>query len=307
MMKGRAAALFLAVLATLTACRRASRPAAARSDTAELAAREQRLATRLANSGAGPVASWVLPKGLGEISGLAVTADGRLLAHNDEQGRVYVIDPRRGALLKRFAIGTNAGEASADFEGITVANGKVYMVASNGTIYEFVEGEDGERVRYSLHDTRLGKECEFEGVAFDPASGSLLLPCKTVGTRNLRDDLVIYRWNLQQTESRISRLTIPLRRVIGSNRWKKLHPSDITVDPATGNYVLVASREKALVEITPSGDVVRSGALPGKHRQAEGLAITPQGILVVSDEATNRSAIITLYRWPLPAVIQASP
>jgi uncharacterized protein YjiK len=163
-------------------------------------------------------------------------------------------------------------------------------------------------VRYSLHDTGLGKECEFEGVAFDSSSGSLLLPCKTVGTRTLRDELVIYRWNLQQTASpRLSMLTIPLRRLIGSNSWKTLHPSDITVDPATGNYVLVASIEKGLLEITPSGEVVRSVALPGKHTQAEGLAITPGGILIVSDEASNGSATITLYRWPLPAATTGSP
>jgi hypothetical protein len=61
-----------------------------------------------------------------------------------------VIDPRRGVLLKHFAIGTAEGEARADFEGITLAAGRIFMVASNGTLYEFPEGEDGERVRYVL-------------------------------------------------------------------------------------------------------------------------------------------------------------
>jgi uncharacterized protein YjiK len=87
--------------------------------------------------------------------------------------------------------------------------------------------------------------------------------------------------------------------VIGSNPWKDLHPSDVTVDPSTGNYVIVAAQEKALIEITPAGAVVRAVPLPGKHAQAEGVALTSDGILIVGDEATTRPASLTLYRWPL--------
>jgi uncharacterized protein YjiK len=239
---------------------------------------------------------------MGEVSGLALTGDGRLLAHGDENGRVYVIDPRRGVLLKHFTIGTAEGEAHADFEGITLAADRIFMVASNGTLYEFAEGVDGERVRYVLHNTRLGHECEFEGVAFDAGTGFLLLPCKTVGTKDLRDHLVMYRVRLGPGgDSALAPLTIPLGTVIGSNPWKGLHISDITVDPVTGNYVLIAAQEKALIEITPSGEVVRAIPLPGKHGQAEGLALTPDGLLIVGDEATNRKASLTLYRWPLAA------
>jgi uncharacterized protein YjiK len=263
-----------------------------------------RLTANLANAGAkrsSPLARWILPREIGEVSGLALTGDGRLLAHGDENGRVYVIDPRRGVLLKHFTIGTAEGEAHADFEGITLAADRIFMVASNGTLYEFAEGADGERVRYVLHDTRLGRECEFEGVAFDAVTAFLLLPCKTVGTKDLRDHLVMYRWRLGKGAIRRWRPSRSRSPAIGSNPWKGLHPSDITVDPVTGNYVLIAAQEKALIEITPSGEVVRAIPLPGKHGQAEGVALTRDGILVVGDEATNRKASLTLYRWP-PAV-----
>jgi uncharacterized protein YjiK len=306
MTTARIATLLLGILSGWTACRPRHDVSASRASTAELAAREQRLARKLASSDStsqhgAPLAKWILPRELREISGLALTSDGRLLAHDDEHGRVTVIDPRRGVLLKRFSLGTRA-----DFEGITVVNRSIYMIASNGVLYEFGEGADGARVRVKLRDTRLGRECEFEGVAYDPGSGSLLLPCKRVGLKQLRDHLVIYRWSLQPSASpRLSMLTIPLALVIGSNGWKSLHPSDITVDPSTGHYVLVASHEKALVEITPSGDVVRSTPLPGNHNQAEGVAITKDGILIVSDEAMNRSAVITLYRWPLTSAALA--
>ena len=85
---------------------------------------------------------------------------------------------------------------------------------------------------------------------------------------------------------------------IGANGWKGLHPSDITIDPLTGNYVLIASEEKAIISITPAGAVVFVRALPRLHDQPEGVAITKDGILIVSDEAGQRPAFVTLYRWP---------
>jgi uncharacterized protein YjiK len=302
-MNGRVRCLLLGGLTVWGGCRPAP--------GAELAARVRRLTASLASAGADPtrpLALWILPREMGEVSGLALTSDGRLLAHSDEWGQVYVIDPRGGALLKRFSIGATGGDTRADFEGITVVGERIFMVASNGMLYEFAEGADGEGVGFVVHDTRLGKECEFEGVAFDSAQGILVLPCKNVETRNLRDHLVLYRWRVTgRADSALAPLTIPLRNVIGSNAWKDVHPSDVTVDPATGNYVLIAAQEKALIEITALGEVVRAIPLPGKHGQAEGVALTPDGILIVGDEATTRPASLTLYRWPLQAAPPGPP
>ena len=69
-------------------------------------------------------------------------------------------------------------------------------------------------------------------------------------------------------------------------------------DVPAGNYVLVASLEKALIEITPAGEVVLVRPLPKAHEQAEGVAITKDSILIVSDEAKQGPAVITLYKWP---------
>lgn len=271
-------------------------------DSTEVAKREARLAVALASFDSGTprgeaIARWVLPQDLAEISGLALTADARLFAHGDEQGRISEIDYRRGVVIKRFMIGKQP--VRADFEGITVATDVVFLLTSNGKLYEFREGANGERVPYTVHDTRLGRECEFEGVAFDPAINSLLLACKNVGRKSLREFLVIYRWKLRGVSGpRLSRLTVPLARVIGSNGWKGLHPSDITVDPSSGHYVLVASQEQALVEITPAGALIFSRPLPKDLGQAEGVAITQDSLLIVADEAARRPAVITLYRWP---------
>jgi uncharacterized protein YjiK len=200
-------------------------------------------------------------------------------------------------VIKQFTLGTPA--VHADFEGITVANDVLFLLASNGKLYQFAEGSNGSQVEYVVHDTRLRHECEFEGVAFDPTLNALLLACKNVRTKGaLRDSLVIYRWELPGgSGSRTSRLTVPLAQLIGSNGWKGLHPSDITIDPVSGNYVLVAAQERALIEISPAGAVVFARPLPASQVHTEGVAITADSILILSDEAGHQPANISLYRW----------
>ena len=265
----------------------------------ELAARARLVDSRLAQAGEtdskSPLAMWIMPEELHEISGLALTPDGRLLAHDDEIGKVYEIDEKRGIILKRFLL---AGTPHADFEAITIAGSYIFLMSSNGVFYQFKEGTNGASVPYVKHDTHLGHECEFEGAAYQADSAWMVMPCKTIRKKSLRDQILIYRWRLNDPDSLgPSILTVPVSEVAGQNKWKEFRASDITIDPTTGDYVIISSLEKGLVEVTPEGDVVRAEALPGKHHQAEGVAITKSGILIVSDEATTKPAAISLYRW----------
>jgi uncharacterized protein YjiK len=295
------AALVLALTAAATAACRDTPSADAAQLRSVQHERQQELARRLKAADKNPmhsdaVAQWIMPRELREISGLALTPDGRLLAHDDNSGTIYVLDPRTGILLKKFFLG--AGGLNGDFEGITTIGSDIYMLESNGVIYHFREGKDGSGVPFSRLDTRLGKECEFESIAFQADSGWLVMPCKRVTNKKHNDDLVIYRVRVVGADApKISMMTIPFDQITEGTGWKGLHPTDMTIDPATGNYVMIATREMALVELTPQGQVVRAGKLPGSHEQPEGIAITPDSILIVSDEEKQSPAAITLYRW----------
>ncbi|MDQ6770924.1 MAG: SdiA-regulated domain-containing protein [Gemmatimonadota bacterium] len=299
MIGARTIVLLAGLAPSISACRGTPLAKAAQVREVE-ATRKQELTRRLALADAnpskpGPVAEWIMPPELREISGLALTPRGTVLTHDDNIGRVYEIDPRSGILLKAFSL---AGGVRGDFEAITIAGNDVYLLQSKGKIYKFKEGEDASPVPYSLYDTGLGKECEFESMAFEADSSRLLLVCKKFLNKASPKELLIYRIPLPLGDrSAITTMRVPIRDVIGSNKWKNFHPSDINIDPVTKNYVIVASREKGLIVVTPDGEVVRSESLPGDHRQAEGVAITPDSLLLVSDEANVKPPAITLYRW----------
>ena len=74
---------------------------------------------------AAPAQQRRLPRRLREISGLAVTSDGRLFGHDDERAVIYEIDVEGGQIVKSFAIGDPprrplrppGGESAADLAG----------------------------------------------------------------------------------------------------------------------------------------------------------------------------------------------
>jgi hypothetical protein len=196
----RLVAFVLGLAALATGCR--DTPSARAAQFKKVAAaREAQLAQRLAAAEADPtkeppVAKWIMPTELREISGLTLTARGTVLTHDDEIGRIYEIDPKAGIILKRFML---TGLPHGDFEAITVAGPDVYLLESNGKIFKFKEGADGTEVPYSKFDTHLGKECEFESIAFEADSSRLVLVCKKVLTKGANHDLVLYRFPLPLT------------------------------------------------------------------------------------------------------------
>lgn len=104
--------------------------------------------------------------------------------------------------MKRFTL---RGAPRAEFEGIPVAGGEIHMAAGNGMLFQFREGPEGARLSFTTHDPRLGRECEFEGVAFERDRGTLLLRARSC-TTNARRELVMYRWRIGEKENdRISR------------------------------------------------------------------------------------------------------
>jgi uncharacterized protein YjiK len=298
MIGARVVLLIAGLLPWVAACRETPRAKAAQVQAVETA-RKKELARRLTLADANPassapVAKWIMPPELREISGLALTSRGTVLTHDDNIGRVYEVDPKTGILLKGFSL---EGGVRGDFEAITIAGSDVYLLESKGKIFKFNEGADAAQVPYTVFDTHLGKECEFESLTYEADSSRLVMACKKIRGKNEPHELLIYRLPLPLDRSTMSTLRVPIDEVIGANKWKGFHPSDINIDPLTKNYVIISSREKGLLVLTPDGEVVRSEPLPEGHSQPEGVAITRDSILIVSDEANVKPPAITLYRW----------
>ena len=78
-----------------------------------------------------PDSVYELPKSLAEISGLTLLDDHHLGAIHDESSKLFVIDTGTGKITDRRDMG-----GSRDYEGVERVGDTVYVLNSNGTIYE---------------------------------------------------------------------------------------------------------------------------------------------------------------------------
>ncbi len=241
-----------------------------------------------------PAAVVRLPRRLREISGLALAPDGRLFAHDDERAVVYEIDSATGGLVKGFAMGDQV--ARDDFEGIELTGDRVYLVSSDGRLYESREGDDDERLLFNTYGTGAGRSCEIEGLAHDPDDDLLLLLCKTPRDEDLAEFVTIFRWSPTTREVVDPPIRIALREVEQATGQRGFAASGIARDPVTGSYVLISGPDRAIVAVTLEGEVLGGGRLDrDRHPQAEGIAFRSDGSLLIADEGRDGPARITAY------------
>ncbi len=244
---------------------------------------------------------WRLPRRLAEISGLAMTGDGRLLGHHDEAGVVFELDFRGGSVVKEFPVTDGDAAVPGDFEGIAVVEETVYLVTSGGRLYEFREGGDEEPVLFTVYATGVGRRCEIEGLTYDEGRRLLLLLCKRPLGDAPKGRLEVHAWSVDRraldgdsgfafTEEEVS------RRLEGGESRASFRPSGIEWHAPSGNFIIVAAREQAVAEVTPEGRVVGARRFPAAwHRQIEGVSFAQDGALIVADEGTGGRGRLTVY------------
>jgi len=184
----------------------------------------------------------------------------------------------------------------ADFEGIAVLDDTVWLMTSDGLLFAAAEGPDGRSVRYQKYDTGHGDYCELEGLAQDKAADTLLLACKEAKSK--KNDLMIFEWSASSDGiEHVRSVTVPERSITGIIDKKRLNPSGIALDPQTGEWLLVAARQDALVRLTSDGALSEARILEkkGRHKQAEGIEMTRDGRLLIADEGGKGRARLAVY------------
>ncbi len=259
---------------------------------------------------------------LKEISGIAVTDDNRLFAHDDEKGTVFQLDMKSGKIIKHFSLFEERwfgqDPVMEDFEDIAVSGKQFYMVSSAGVIYGFREGNDGEKVDAVRHETFLNDLYDVEGLCYDPESDALLLACKEYPKEFSLQRLVFDKENSKRKEKPVYSFSLKSMSLDKTPRFlidskflkkksakKKFKPSAIERHPQSKTYFVLAARGKLLVEIDPQGKIIDVARLPSKdHAQPEGLAFTADNEMLISNEGVGGNATLLRYsmRKQRPAI-----
>ena len=237
-----------------------------------------------------------LPGHLREISGLAISEDGRVFSHEDEKGIIYQVDYSKGKIVKAFAIGEPIPKR--DFEGIAIVKDKFYLITSSGDIYEFKEADNKKSSKYEIYKTGLSVSYNIEGLCYDPVTNSLLIACKGYPGKNYSGYRAVYSFNLKEKKLNLKpRFLFSLRNLDKKYGMKNFSPSAIERNPKTGNFFILSSHVRALIEVSPDGKIL-DGILfsEKKHKQPEGITFTPEMKMLISDEGRGGQGTITIYK-----------
>ncbi len=243
-----------------------------------------------------------LPHELEEISALSLGPDSTtLLAVNDEEGMVFILDRETGALM-----GEKTFWKEGDFEGIEWADDRLWVIKSNGKLYE-IRHFPTDSLCTCKHELPLSKSNDVEGLGYDPVQNRLLIAAKGQSYDSIR---YFFSYMLGKCDTcfvslfQISRGAV--RNFISQmpsgeakKQWEeqfgpehekfKFKPSAIAVHPKTGDLYILASAGKLLMVCDLNGNIKHLQKLDKeKHRQPEGLCFGPNGTLYISNEADGK-------------------
>ena len=237
-----------------------------------------------------------LPSKLSEVSGLAMTGDGRLFCHDDESPIVYEIDYRSGETIKRFTVGS--GFMEEDFEGIAVREDTLFMVNSSGELFEFAEKGDRKYADFRLYRTFLSEKYDVEGLEYDPATDCLLLACRKYSGKGNKGFKAIYAFDLKKRVlEQVPRFLIPLKEVERKAKKGEFNPSGLAFHPAAGTLFIISADGQLMIETDRNGKILDQQKISGKaNRQPEGIAFTADNTMILANDGQGGQGTLTLYR-----------
>ncbi len=200
------------------------------------------------------------------------------VADNGSTGTVYRIDPATGAALGSFQLNSKDFGSNSFYGGIDIAQADFILGATDvpaGSLLLFNGAPNPDQVTAVdpatgavIASLALSKNFDTTGGVFDAAGGSFW-----VIDRSVNPDRMIELSAVDGTE--ISAFNLPFNA----------GESGLAIDPVTGNIWYGSDQSGTLVELSRTGEVLRSVSLPLQgmnSNELTGLAFTAEGKLLAS-------------------------
>lgn len=236
--------------------------------------------------------TWELPTELDEISGITWIDNHTLACVQDEDGKIFIYDLEERKIADEIPFAGNG-----DYEGIAKHKNNLYIIQSDGLVYEIKNWTDTNKAITSFQ-TGFKSSNNMESLAYSEKEESLLTVPKDKDSQDSFKG--IYKIDLQ---NKSANLKTPLYKVDLTNeafkpyRGKKLHktfnPSEIAIHPKTQEIYMLEGKNPKLVILDKNGNLKRVLKLDELNfPQPEGMSFSESGELYISNEASNGPANI---------------
>lgn len=245
--------------------------------------RKSRSQERIFTGGVKIEKTWELPDVLEEVSGIAFLDKNRIAAVQDEEGKIFIFNISSEEIEQEIHFSGNG-----DYEGIAVSGNVLYVVESNGTIYEIQNFSEAEP-EIREYSTRLSRNNDVEGLFFDAGKNRLLLSVKEKDP-TAKDYKGIYAFDLDQKKLlkepayKMRFEGKPFQKAEKEHVQSIFRPSEVAKNPA-GEILLLEAESPQLLILDASGKTKSLYHLDeDDFPQPEGLGFDPAGDLYISNE-----------------------
>lgn len=222
-----------------------------------------------------------LPQQLDEISGIAYyPKDTSVFAIVDEDGLLFKIPVKHPDRAKHWRF-----EEKKDFEDLILKDSVFYTLVSNGNIIPVRFKGDSIVTEKLSFENASKKTNEFETLYYDDSARKMIVMCKQCEEDKKKKVSSFYYDDSAKT-------FLPFMQIDVAPIFKKLKvdklflkPSAAAINPVTKDLYILCSVNKLLVITDRNGNFKDVFELnPKIYKQPEGLAFTPAGDMIISNE-----------------------
>ena len=232
-----------------------------------------------------------LPTALDEISGVVYyPKDNSVFAIQDEKGWLFKIHLGSPLKIERWKF-SNGG----DYEDVSLVDSQFFVLKSKGIIEKF-KFSSGDSLTFQSFKVPEEAKNEFETLFYDSSLRKLVLVCKNC-EHDKKSEVSTWVFD-PTTDSFSSSFTINTSEISEQLNEEKMkfRPSAGAIDPLTGELYILASVNKALVILNKDHSVKNCYKIdPALFKQPEGITFTPNGDLIISNEAAEKSGADILF------------
>ena len=228
---------------------------------------------------------WELPKVLEEVSGIDFYSENKLASIQDEDGTIFIYDLEKKEIEREINF---AG--SGDYEAITVKGNDAYVLRSDGILFEIRNFLGSPQI--SKFDPKLDHSVNFEGLCLNIKADKLLMITKDEDVKDGIKNVYSFDLNSKKFDQDIS-FKLETEKGIFKDFKGSFRPSEIELNPNTGEYYVLDGKNPRLLILNSSFQVLRLINFDkDEFEQPEGISFDEQGGLYISNEAGKRDANI---------------
>ncbi|NUM31575.1 MAG: hypothetical protein HUU47_04540 [Bacteroidetes bacterium] len=262
-----------------------------------------------------PDKTTVLPDTLHEISGITNIDSTTFACIQDENGIIFFYDVKKNYIKRQLKFNIDG-----DYEGITRVGNNMYILRSDGTLFEILNFNSNN---FSLNSYSTGIPANNnEGLCYDEANKRLLIACKSkVGNgHDFKDKRAIFGFDLKTKRlTSIPVFDFDLQKIkdfatknnikITSKKHKKkakhktepdikFKPSAICIHPLSNNLYLLSATDYLLFIFDMKGNIQHIEKLnPALFNKAEGITFYENGDLLITNEGQNKKPTVLLFKY----------